>query len=418
MSLRVGIVSLGCPRNLVDSESILSRLKEKKIKVTRLEDAEVVIVNTCAFIKEAKEESINTLLNLLELKEKGLIKKIVVYGCLVQRYENELLRNLKGIDAFVGRLNLNGKLATKYSLTPKHFAYVKISEGCGNVCSYCVIPKIKGGLKSRTKESIIDQVKVLDKKGVKEINLVGQDITLYGFDLYGKSWLTQLVKDILINTRNIKWIRLLYLHPARVDDELIDLIAKEKKVCKYIDLPIQHINDRILKLMNRKISRAQIECLVTKIRKRIKNVYIRTSVIAGFPSETESEFQELLDFLKEIEFERLGAFIYSKEEDTKAYLFSGHLHHKIKKSRFDRIMTTQRHIATKLNQSLLGKQRPVLIDSKDADEPNLYLARLEQDAPEVDGMVYVRSKKELTPGEIHGVKIVDTLEYDLIGKLL
>ncbi|MFC1708511.1 MiaB/RimO family radical SAM methylthiotransferase [Candidatus Omnitrophota bacterium] len=417
MSLRVGIVSLGCPRNLVDSESILSRLKEKNITITKLEEADVAIVNTCAFIKEAKQESIDTLLNLIELKEQGYIKKIVVYGCLVQRYKNELPRNLKGVDAFVGKINLNGSFATKPSLTSRHFAYVKISEGCGNFCSYCIIPKIKGRLHSREQDSIIQQVKALDKHRVKEINLVGQDIALYGLDRCGRPRLAKLVKDILRHTHNIRWIRLLYLHPAHIDDELIDLIAKEKKICKYVDLPIQHINDRILKLMNRGISKTEIISLIKKIRRRVKGVYLRTSIITGFPGETEAEFNELLDFLRKMKFERLGAFIYSREEGTKAYSFKGQVHYKTKKARFGRVMSVQRDIASKCNETLLGKKREVMIDARDEEDANLYLARLEQDAPEVDGIVYVKSKKRLLPGEFHKVKIVDSLEYDLVGEL-
>lgn len=416
MTLRVGIVSLGCPRNLVDSESILSRLKEKNITITKLEKADVVIVNTCAFIKEAKEESIETIFNLIELKKQGHIKKVVVYGCLVQRYKQELSRNIKGVDAFVGRLNLNGKFATKYSLTASHFAYVKISEGCGNVCSYCVIPKIKGALHSRSVESIVEQVKILDKNNTKEVNLVGQDITLYGSDRYGSPQLVKLIKEILKHTQGIRWIRLLYLHPAHISDELIDLIAKEERICKYVDLPIQHVNDRMLKLMNRRISKPKIMSLIKKIRKRVDNVYIRTSIITGFPTETNAEFEELLDFLRGVKFQRLGAFIYSREEDTRAYSFKGQIHYKTKKARFDRVMSVQREIASKLNESLLGEEKYVMIDAKDDNEPNLYLARLEQDAPEVDGIVYVKSRKKLFPGEIQRVKIIDTLEYDLVGE--
>jgi ribosomal protein S12 methylthiotransferase len=418
MNLRVGIVSLGCPRNLADSELILSRLKKKNIIITDLEKADIAIINTCAFIKEAKEESISTILNLVDLKEKGLIKKIILYGCLVERYKNDLLKHIKGIDAFVGRLDLNDKFADNYSLTSKHFAYVKISEGCGNSCSYCVIPKIKGKLQSRTKESILEQVRYLDEKDTREINLVGQDITLYGLDNYGKPQLVPLIKEIIKQTKNVNWIRLLYLHPAHFSDELIDLIANEKKICKYVDLPIQHINDRILKLMNRNISKAQIVSLIKKIRVRIDNVYIRTSIIVGFPSETKSEFGELLDFLKEVRFERLGAFLYSREEDTQAYLFKKQINYNTKKARFNKVMTVQREIATKINQFLLGKELPVMIECKDDNEPDSYLARLEQDAPEVDGIVYVKSKKKLVPGEIYKVKVVDTLEYDLVAELL
>ena len=417
MSLRVGIVSLGCPRNLVDSESVLSHLKEKNITVTELDRADIAIVNTCAFIKEAKQESIETILNLIALKKSGHIKKVIVHGCLAQRYKDDILRNIKGIDALVGRLNLNGKFATKFSLTPKHFAYVKVSEGCANLCSYCVIPKIKGRLQSRSPESIIEQIKFLDKNNTREVNLVGQDITQYGVDSYNRPMLTDLVKGILKHTHNINWVRLLYLHPAHIDDALIDLIAKEKRICKYVDLPIQHINDRILKLMNRGISRKQIVSLIKKIRKRIKGAYIRSSIITGFPSESGFEFNELLDFLKEVKFERLGAFIYSREENTKARSFKDQIHYRTKKSRFDKIMSAQRGIAAKLNEVLLGTKREVLIDGKDEDEPDLYLARLEQDAPEVDGIVYVRSKRELHPGEFHKVNIIDTLEYDLVGQL-
>lgn len=418
MSLRVGIVSLGCPRNLVDSESILSLLKEKNITVTELDRADIAIVNTCAFIKEAKQESIETILNLITLKKRGFIRKVIVYGCLAQRYKDDILRNIEGIDALVGRLNLNGKFATKFSLTPKHFAYVKISEGCANLCSYCVIPGIKGRLQSKSLESIIEQIKFLDKNNTREISLVGQDITQYGVDSCGRSMLTDLIKDILRRTHNIRWVRLLYLHPAHIDDALIDLIAKEKRICKYVDFPIQHINDRILKLMNRGISRKQIVSLIKKIREKIKGVYIRTSIITGFPSESEAEFDELLDFLREVKFERLGAFIYSREENTKAFSFKDQIHYRTKKSRFNKVMSVQREIATKLNESLLGTRREVLIDGKDEDEPDLYLARLEQDAPEVDGVVYVRSKRKLFPGEFHKVNIIDTLEYDLVGQLI
>lgn len=418
MISRIGIVSLGCPRNLVDSETIVSRLKKNHIRISELENANVVIVNTCAFIQEAKEESIETILNLLELKQKGLIKKIIVYGCLVERYKHQLLSHLKGVDAFVGRLSLNGKIERAYPLTPKHFAYVKISEGCGNLCSYCAIPNIKGKFTSRSRESIIKQVKMLDKNNVGEINLVGQDITLYGLDFYGRPQLVELIKDILKNTHNIRWIRLLYLNPERISDDLIDLIAGQERICKYVDIPIQHINNRILRLMNRKTTKQQIISLINKIRNRIEGVFIRTSIIVGFPSETSGEFGELLDFIKEMKFERLGAFIYSREEQTKAYSFRGHIHYKTKKSRFDKIMLAQREIASSLNRSLLGSLKDVMIDSRDNQDVDLFLARLEQDAPEVDGLVYLKSKRKLCPGEFHKVKIIDTLEYDLVGELL
>jgi ribosomal protein S12 methylthiotransferase len=237
-------------------------------------------------------------------------------------------------------------------------------------------------------------------------------------DLYGKLYLVKLIKEILKNTANIQWLRLLYLHPAHISDDLINLIANERRICKYIDLPMQHINDRIIKLMNREVTKSQIVSLIKKIKEKINDVYIRTSIIVGFPTETDNEFQELLDFLKEIKFERLGAFIYSREEGTAAYSFKEQIHHKIKKARFDAVMSVQREIASRINESLLGRERSVMIDDKDKDEQNFYLARLEQDAPEVDGIIYVKSEKRLLPGEIHKVKINNVLEYDLIGELV
>jgi len=416
MSTGVGVISLGCPRNLIDSETIISRLKDKKFKIKRIEDAEVIFVNTCAFIKEAKEESIETILNLVSLKEKGIIKKLIVGGCLVQRYKDELLRNIKGVDAYVGRLSLNEEI-NSHMLTPKHFAYIKISEGCGNSCSYCAIPKIKGALASRSRESIIKEVVSLDKSGVKEIILIGQDITMYGLDKCGEPKLTSLIKDILKNIRNVRWVRLLYLNPERISDDLIELIAKEKRICKYIDIPIQHINDRMLKLMNRRIDKKGIVSLIERIRNEVKNVFLRTSIIVGFPGETKQEFQELLEFVKKTKFERLGCFIYSREEGTRAHSFKGQIHYRTKKNRFDQIMKVQQDVSAKINKLLMGSIKEVMIDEKDTDEDDLYLARLEQDAPEVDGVVYVKSKKELKPGEFHKVKISDTLEYDLIGEL-
>ena len=418
MSLRVGIVSLGCPRNLVDSQTILSRLKQKGFPIVKLEDADIVFVNTCAFIKEAKEESIQTILELSDLRKKGIIKKLIVCGCLVERYKNKLAKNLDNVDAFVGRLDLDGGFRPVHLLTPKHFAYVKISEGCGNFCSYCVIPKIKGSLNTRPIRSIVEEVKALDKNNIKEINLVGQDITLYGLDIYGRPMLAALAREILKNTRNIKWLRLLYLNPKRIDRELIDLIAKEKRICKYVDMPIQHINDRILKLMHRGITRKEILSLIKKLRKAIRNVYLRTSIIVGFPTETDKEFRELLDFLKDVKFERLGAFIYSREEGTAAYSFKGQVSYLTKKSRLNRIMSLQQENSRQLNESLLGKKLEVMVDEKDYEEDNLYLARLEQDAPEVDGTIYVRSSKKLLPGEFCRIKIIDTLEYDLIGETI
>ena len=416
MSSRVAIISLGCPRNLVDSETILAGLRKKDIRIVELNQADTVIVNTCAFIKEAKQESVRTILQLLDLKKQGQIKKIIVYGCLPQRYKDELHKNLSGVDAFVGRLSIDKEPSAGHRLTERHYAYIKIAEGCGNRCSYCVIPAIKGPLVSRPQPSIIEQARALDEQGVKEIILVGQDISLYGAERHKKCMLAGLLRDILKNTHHIQWMRLLYLHPGHISDELIDLIASEKRICKYVDLPIQHINDRILRLMNRGTGRKAIEALIKKIREKIPGVFLRTSVIVGFPSETEKEFRELLDFMAEIKFERLGAFLYSREEGTPAFDFKGQVHHKTKQSRFDRLMRLQRQISGTVNSRLLGSVRECIIDAQDEDSPGVFLGRLQQDAPEVDGTVFVHSARPLAAGRILDVEITDTLEYDLVAK--
>jgi len=413
---KVGIISLGCPRNLVDSEVILGNLKRKGYHIVDVPQADIAIVNTCSFIKEAKEESIETILTLADLKKQGKLKKLIVSGCLPERYSKELVPELKLVDAFTGRLSLEKFPTNRYNLAPKHFTYVKICEGCNNKCSYCVIPKIKGRFKSRPIEEILKEVMLLDKKQTREVNLVGQDITSYGTDIYRQASLTKLLKQLLKNTKNIKWFRLLYTYPAHINDELIDLIAKEKRICKYIDLPIQHTSDRILKLMNRKSSRSEIVSLINKLRKRIPEIAIRTSLIVGFPSETEKEFKELLDFIQKVKFERLGVFMYSKEEGTKAFNFKKQISEKTKRQRLDIIMTKQQEIASKVNSSFLGKRLEVLVDEKaEGQANNLFLGRAQADAPEVDGIVYVYSKSKLKAGDLVNVKITDTYEYDLVG---
>jgi len=403
---------LGCPRNLVDSEVILGNLKNKGYKITDVQAADIAIVNTCCFIKEAKEESIETILELADLKTQGKIKKLIVSGCLPQRYKKELIPHLKEVDAFVGRLSLDNFPKERYNLVPKHFAYLKISEGCNNNCSYCVIPKIKGRFRSRQIEDILGEVKSMDENNTKEINIIGQDVTSYGLDIYKKPSLVRLLKKIISETNNIKWIRLLYTYPNHIDDELVELIAENKKICRYLDLPIQHVNNRILKLMGRKITKEQITSLIKKLRNRIPGIAIRTSLIVGFPSETEEEFQELLAFIGKIKFERLGVFMYSREEDTAAYDFKNQIPQKVKEERLHKIMSMQQVIAQEVNSKYLNTEIEVLIDEKDPKE-NLYLARTEADAPEVDGMVYVHSKDRLNPGDFVKVKIKDTYEYDL-----
>jgi len=411
---KIGILSLGCPRNLVDSENILGGLALRGYPVVDIDKADIGIVNTCAFIEDAKAESIDAILDLVDLKRKGKLKKIIVYGCLAQRYKDKLCKDLPEVDAFVGKISLNHNLAA-LRLTPKHYAYVKICEGCINNCSYCVIPKIKGRFTSLEIESILAKIEKLNKDKVSEVNIIGQDITGYGLDLYASTKLPELLKKIIKKSGDIGWLRLLYLYPSRISDELLELIKNEPKVCKYIDLPLQHINDRILKLMHRKTTKQDILKIVDNIRKKIPGIAIRTSVIVGFPSETDKDFKELLNFIEDVRFERLGAFVYSREEGTRAYDFKKQVPAEIKRERFNTVMMRQQKISQDVNNKLLGKVIDVLIDEKEED---FYLGRSQYDAPEVDGMIYVDSKKALNVGDFVKVEVTDTLEYDLVGRVL
>lgn len=410
---KVGILSLGCPRNLVDSECILGRLSLKGYPVVDMDKADIGIVNTCCFIEDAKVESIDAILDLIDLKKKGRLKKIIVYGCLSQRYKDKLIKELPEVDAFVGTISLNHN-RERLSITPAHYAYLKVCEGCINNCSYCIIPKIKSRFTSLDINSVLERIELFDKEGICELNIIGQDITGYGIDLYGTCRLTWLLKRILKKTCNVRWLRLLYLYPDRIGDELLELIKNESRICKYIDLPIQHINDRILRLMHRHTTKKDILTLIGKIRKRIPNVAIRTSLIVGFPSETDKEFKELLKFIEELRFERLGAFIYSREEYTPAYNFKKQIPQKTKIERFNIIMAQQQKISQDINKKFLGRTMDVLIDES---QDGFYLGRSQYDAPEVDGLVYVKSKRELKTGDFVKVNITDTLEYDLVGEV-
>ncbi len=412
MKPRIGILSLGCPRNLVDSEDILGRLFKKGYEIVDIDKAQVAIVNTCAFIEEAKQESIEAILDLVELKKKGKLRKVIVYGCLPQRYKSILSKELSEVDAFIGKVSLNNGL-NRFAITPKHYAYLKICEGCVNLCSFCVIPKIKGRLSSLSLDSIISKVEQFSKDRISELNIVGQDITGYGIDLKGDLNIAKLVGKIIKKAKNIGWIRLLYLNPARLDEDLLKLISKEEKICKYVDLPIQHINNRILKLMNRKITRDEIVRVIDKVRKNVPGVALRTSVITGFPGETDKEFLELLEFIKEAKFERLGAFKYSREEGTRAYDFKGQVPEAVKSDRFNQIMSLQQKVSTEVNSKFIGKILKVLVDGC---ENGSYIGRSEFDAPEVDGLVYIKSERMLKPGEFINLKVTDTLEYDLVGE--
>jgi ribosomal protein S12 methylthiotransferase len=435
------MISLGCPRNLVDSEVLIGKLKEKGFRIRdEFKKHCVVIINTCAFTEDARSESIDRILELADLKKQGKLASLIVTGCLSQRYPRDIMSEIKEIDAVFGSgtfqeipgyidkiLNnekpviidkvphfLYNHKMPRSIITPKHTVYVKIQEGCRNLCSYCVIPKIRGPYRSRDMNSVLSEIRSLKRSGAKEINLIGQDTTFYGMDKYGRLILASLLEKA---SKIMKpgWIRLLYTHPAHYTRHLIDVIKNESNICKYLDLPIQHINDRILRKMKRLVTKKDIVALIEKLRKNIPGICIRTSVIVGFPGESDKEFKELMEFLKEIKFERLGAFLYSREEGTKAFDFKSQIPDKEKRVRFERIMKLQQKISCEKNNAYLGKSLKVLIDEKDSSRPNQYLGRTEYDAPEVDGLVYVKSKKALKAGDFVNVKIEGVLEYDLVG---
>lgn len=412
---KVGIISLGCPRNLVDSESMLGRLTAKGYKIVDIQDADIGLVNTCSFIDEAKKESVDAILDLVELKKEGRLKKIIVAGCLSQRYKAELLSNLSEVDAFVGRLEFDNSLSyKKYPLTAAHTGYLKISEGCNHSCSFCVIPKIKGRLKSRAAESIIEEVKRLDEEKKAEINIIGQDISMYGLDIDKKLALSSLLTKIIGALNNVRWLRLLYLYPENLTPDLIRLIADEPKICKYADLPLQHINRRVLKAMKRPYDKKKIIRMLSDLRRKIPGLAVRTSLIVGFPGETDREFKELVSFVKEQRFERLGVFRYSREKGTAAYDYPHQVPEKIKKERFDLIMREQKVISEANNREFLGKTLEVLIDEKESE--GNYIGRLSIDAPDVDQAVSVKSGNPLSIGSFIKAKIIDTREYDLAAE--
>ena len=416
MNKTVSIISLGCPRNLVDSEKLVSEFIKKGYRFQEnVLNSNTVIVNTCAFIEDAKKESVGSILRAIDAKKDGNIKKIIVAGCLSERYRKELAVEFKEVDEFKGVLKFNDSIGAisdrPLLLTPRHYAYIKISEGCANRCSYCIIPYLKGSYTSRPISSIKKEAEGLIKNGVKEIILIGQDTSLYGIDIYKKKNLSRLLKKLSGISKDI-WIRLLYLHPANLNMETIEVIRDNKNICRYIDLPLEHINDRILRQMARKIDKKRIISLIRRIRKEIPGVVIRTSFIVGFPGETDREFNELVSFAKEVKFEKLGVFKYSREEGTPAYDYKNQISEKEKQERFNRIMSVQQAISKKINERFIDKTLKALVDEKDR---GCYTARTEYDAPDIDGLVYVAGKK-LKTGNFYNVKITDTYEYDLKGE--
>ncbi|MGB2878644.1 MAG: 30S ribosomal protein S12 methylthiotransferase RimO [Candidatus Omnitrophota bacterium] len=439
---KIYLLSLGCPRNLVDSEVLQGLLEKKGFAVQDDPDgADLAIVNTCGFIEDAKKESIDLILQLAGLKKEGKVGRLVVTGCLSQRYPGELMKEVKEIDAVFGSSDfiripdmisaiLAGKRVREVSpapdflydhlherklLTPSHYAYIKIQEGCSNKCSYCVIPELKGPRRSRTIDSVVRETERLrDEYDIKEAVLIGQDTTSFGIDRSGKPELAELLKKVS-PVMGEGWVRLLYTHPVHFTDELIGTIASADNICKYIDLPVQHANDKILQEMNRRVTKSETLDLISKIRRNIKDVTLRTSVIVGFPGETEEDFEELIRFLEEVRFERLGAFVYSPEEGTEAVKFDGQVPDEQKRERFDRVMRLQQELSRDNNLKYLDKVFRALVDEEDPSELGLFTGRTMMDAPEVDGVVYVRGK-DLKAGEFADIKITGSMEYDLLGE--
>jgi ribosomal protein S12 methylthiotransferase len=438
----VWIESLGCPKNEVDGESVESLLEEKGYKIVRDQrEADILILNTCGFVQAAKEESIEELFRLITLKNQDESKKIIVCGCLPQRYPIELWEQLPEVDAFLGlsegakvhsacaavlegerilRVGEPGrgqgveKMRRRAKGSP--FAYIKIADGCDNHCSYCAIPAIRGGFRSKRLRHVLEEARELAEQGVKEINLVAQDTTLYGADLYSRQRLPQLLSS-LSKIGGLEWIRLLYTHPAHFTDELIEEIASNPKVCKYVDLPLQHIADDILKKMNRRVRRKKVEQLISRLRERISGLTLRTSFIVGFPGETKRQFGQLLEFVEQIKFDKLGAFAYSREEGTKAYRFKGQVPAKVKQERLDQLMLAQQRIVLENHESRIGKTCTVIIDGESNEGKGFCLARSQAEAPEVDGAILVRND-HLRAGQLVEVEIVGYSGYDLMAEVI
>lgn len=441
MNYKVYFETLGCPKNQVDSEVMIGILEGNAFYLTtEISEADVIVVNTCGFIESAKEESINTILELLQYKTLGQCKYFIAAGCLVERYANDLKNEIPEIDGFVGttqfenimeilkeimETNEKGVIhvgdidktlkedVPRILTTPNYFGYLKISEGCDNKCTYCIIPKLRGKYRSREMDVIVKEAKLLASQGVKEIIIIAQDTTRYGIDLYGDYELYKLLEE-LNAVEGIEWIRLQYCYPDVIDDKLINAIATLPKVAKYIDIPIQHASDSVLKRMNRRTSQAQIRDVVNRLREKCPTIAIRTTIIVGFPGETEAEYNELLEFVKEMKFEKLGVFAYSLEEDTAAAQMEGHLEEDVKEERKNKLLGVQQSISESICYAKVGSEVNVLIEEIVPDE-NIYIGRTEHDAPEIDGVVYVHTDKDLTVGKICKVKVTDALEYDLIG---
>ena len=444
--MKVGFVSLGCPKNQLDTEVMLHEVMAAGCEITPDEtEADVVIVNTCGFIESAKREAIDNILDVAWLKKHHKLKAIVVTGCLAERYREAIFEEIPEVDAVLGVGSIHNiveaidavtspkkKKSFKYSsfedkecvklggdrvlTTPEYMAYLKIAEGCDNRCAYCAIPAIRGKFRSRTIEDIVAEAKQLDSLGIKELVVVAQDTTRYGKDIYGEYRLAELLRAITDATR-IPWIRILYCYPDKITDELVAEIRDNPRILKYIDLPMQHISDRMLKAMNRHGDGAMIRDVVAKLRREIPDIVIRTTFIVGFPGETEEDVEELFEFVKEAKFEHMGVFTYSREDDTPAYDFEDQIDEQVKQDRMDSIMREQLEINESRNRSMIGKTITVLCEDYDPVS-EIHFGRGEADAPEIDGKVYFKSDVRIAPGSFVNVKIRDVLDYDLIGRAI
>ena len=436
---KVGIISLGCVKNLVDAELMLGDLASHELTITPdPEEADIIIVNTCGFIESAQQESVDTILQMAEYKNSNC-KMLLVSGCLAQRFSTELITEIPEIDAIIGtgswqkireaiervdrgekQVMILDELTNLYTedmprvlTTPSYTAYIKVAEGCSNRCAYCVIPSVRGDFRSRPMESIIAEAKNLAEQGVREINLIAQDTTNYGTDLYGERRITALLRE-LVKIEKIEWIRLLYCYPHNFTDDLIELMATEPKVCSYVDLPLQHISDTVLRRMNRRDTKADIEKLLKKIRERIEGVVIRSSFIVGFPGETEADFEELKEFIETQKFERVGIFTYSREAGTPAYDMEDQIPEEVKEDRYHTLMATQCVISEAINQSYEGEELTVLVEGKDSEQEGLAYGRSYREAPDIDGKIFIENEPDPAIGTFIQTEVIQGFTYDLV----
>jgi ribosomal protein S12 methylthiotransferase len=440
--MNILFVSLGCDKNLVDSEEMLGLVRERGYAITDDEaQADIIVVNTCCFINDAKEESVNTILEMAELKKTGSLKALIVTGCMAQRYKEEILEEITEVDAVVGTSSyenigsiidaaLEGKKSQEFkdvdylpnvntsrvNTTGGYYSYLKIAEGCDKHCTYCIIPTVRGNYRSVPMERLITQAKQLAESGIKELMLVAQETTLYGKDLYGEKTLPKLLKE-LCKIEGIEWIRILYCYPEEITDELIETMKSEEKICNYLDIPIQHAADSILKKMGRRTSKAELIQTIEKLRNNIPDIALRTTLITGFPGETEADHKEVIEFVKQMKFDRLGVFAYSPEEDTPAAKMGDQIAEEVKEERRNEIMELQQGIAFEKAEEMPGTALKVLIEGK-IPEDNVFIGRTYKDAPNVDGYIFVSASYELMSGDIVPVYVDDAKGYDLIGDMI